>query len=481
MGDGANFQLPMTERDTLLRPNFHNFQRTRSQSLILSWDNVHSPKTLVQTAFYQKWSRVLIIPNADPLGAKLDAERILGTFGVKSSLTRFLGRHTLKTGADLVLLRPHERLYYLSQPWIDFTHLPEINENHIHFRGPNMGAGIPRPVIFNGKKTGGQMSLFLQDKILLTRNFTADVGLRLDSYHLAISRTHVSPRINLAYQFPTGTVLQGSYNHFFVPPPVENVLAGSTGLTRFISEIGRPLPPLRPITENQFELGVTHPIAHRLRAGITGYYRASDQPVHTVLFPDARYYAYANFDKGKAYGMEIKMELPGVPVAGLSAYLNYALGRVWFYNPVTAGFVTEAEHLSEASKFLAPMDQTHTATSGVTYRKHRTNLWGSLAFEYGSGTPGSHGAAEHEDESGQGGHEHVPVVGGCGARCPSHVTQNLSLGWDAIVHGDQPRFALQFNVENIANKVYLLSKESTFVQAQYSAPRLFSGSLKLHF
>jgi len=32
--------------------------------------------------------------------------------------------------------------------------------------------------------------------------------------------------------------------------------------------------------------------------------------------------------------------------------------------------------------------------------------------------------------------------------------------------------------ENVSNNVYLLSRESTMIQDQYSIPRLFSGSLK---
>ena len=139
MGDGTNFELPKTERDELLRPDFNNFERTRSQSLIFSWDHVYSSDTLLHTAFYQKSSRVLMLPNPDRYGAKLDAERTLGTFGIKSDLTRFFGRHAVKGGVDLVLLRPDESLYYLSQPWIDFTHLPSVNEDHIHFRGPDRG------------------------------------------------------------------------------------------------------------------------------------------------------------------------------------------------------------------------------------------------------------------------------------------------------------------------------------------------------
>ena len=73
------------------------------------------------------------------------------------------------------------------------------------------------------------------------------------------------------------------------------------------------------------------------------------------------------------------------------------------------------------------------------------------------------------------------AFGGCAERCPEHFTQNLSLGWDAVRNGDQPRLSLQFNLENLTDNVYLISKESTFVQGQYSIPRLFSGSVKIRF
>jgi outer membrane receptor protein involved in Fe transport len=481
LGDGVNFELPKDERDELLRPDFNNLQRTRSESLILSWDHVRSTRTVMRTAFYQKWSNVSQFPDTtDQYGAQTDAERTLGTFGIKSDITRLSGRHTVKGGMDLVMLRPREDLYYLSQPWITFTHLPDVNESHVHFRGPDRGAGIPRPVVFNGNQTGGEASFFLQDKMQLTSRFTLDLGLRFDRYSLAISESHASPRLNAAYRLPSGTVLFGSYNHFYVPPPIENVLASSAGLTRLVAEIGTPLPPVRSIKENQFELGVTQPIAGTMSLGVTSYYRLSDDPPHTTLLPDSRFYTYASFDKGTAYGMEVKADVPRIAGLGLSGYLNYALGRVWFYNPITAGFTTEAAHLAETSRFLAPMDQTHTLTSGLTYRDARTRLWGAVALEYGSGTPGGHGAGGHEHEDGQA-HEHATGAGLCGTTFPSHFTQNVAFGWNAISNGDQPRLSLQFSIENLSNQLYLLSKESTMVQGQYSIPRLFSTSVKIGF
>ena len=481
MGDGVNMDLPMDERDTLLRPDFKNVQRTRSESMILTWDHVRAANAAIQTTFYQRWSSVRQFPESvDPYGARTDAARTLGTFGLKSDLTRLYNRHTLKGGVDFVILRPREDFYYLSQPWIDFTHLPTVNESHVHFRGPNLGPGVSRPVVFNGRKTGGQGSLFVQDKMQLTSGLTVDLGVRVDRYSLMISDSHVSPRLNVAYRFLVGTVLFGSYNHFFVPPPIENVLAGSAGLTELVSEIARPLPPVRPIKENQFEVGVTQPVAALMNVGVTSYYRLSDDPPHTSLFPDSRFYTYASFDKGKAYGVEMKAELRRIPSLGVSGYLNYAFGRVWFSNPVIAGFTTEAAHLTETSRFLAPMDQTHTLTSGLTYHDNRTRLWGAVALEYGSGTPGGHGAGDHEHEDGDA-HEHAAGPGLCGTRCPSHFTQNLSIGWNAAAAGPGPRLSLQLSIENLSNQIYLLSKESTMVQGQYSIPRLVSASAKIRF
>jgi len=62
------------------------------------------------------------------------------------------------------------------------------------------------------------------------------------------------------------------------------------------------------------------------------------------------------------------------------------------------------------------------------------------------------------------------------------VTPNLSPGWNAATSaGDQPRVSVQVNVENVSGQVYLLSKESSMVQGQYSIPRLISASVRMRF
>ena len=464
MGDGTNFQIPKTTLDDQYRPNANASERTRAQSAVLTWNHTASDRTFFTTSFYQKWSRMALLPTNDPLASVASNERSLSTVGLKSDLTRLIGSHTLKAGLDLTMLRPNENLFFYGEGYIALSHL--LGLPHVHLRGPNRG-----PITFAEQRTGGQASAYVQDTVQFTRAVTANVGLRFDRYSLAMSDSHFSPRVNFAYRFAgSRTVLHASYDHFFVPPAVENVLTSSAGLTRFLQDSPVPLPPLQPIRENQFELGVSQQFPNRLRVAVTGYYRDSTNPVHTILFPDSRIYAYANFDKGKAYGMETKAEVSLDGRRALSAYFNHALGRVYFWNPVRAGFVDETHHLGENGRFLAPMDQTHTVNAGFVYRHPRTGLWASMAFEYGSGTP-----IEAEDA------EVAVLPLPVRSRIPGHFTEDVTIGADILRHADRPRLGLQFNIENLSNNVYKVSQESVFSPGEYFHPRFFSASMKVHF
>jgi outer membrane receptor protein involved in Fe transport len=306
------------------------------------------------------------------------------------------------------------------------------------------------------------VSGYVQDDIRLTSRVTADVGVRVDHYSLLLSETHASPRVNVAMQVGRGAVVHASYNNYFVPPPVEGMLSSAAGLTAFIEEIGAALPPVQPTTEHQFEVGAVAPTGP-LQVGVTGYYRTSDNPVHTTVWPDSRIYSYASFTHARAYGLETRVDLPRLARYGLTGYFNYALGRVYFYNPVTGGFVTEPEHLESTERFLAPMDQEHTLTGGLTYRQQQTGLWAGTAVEYGSGTP-----TEREETM--------------DARVPGHFTANVSVGVDLFrTATPRSRLSLQLDIENITNNLYLVAQESEFTPGQYSIPRLVSVTAKVRF
>jgi len=193
MGDGTNFQIPKTSLDDQIRPNARASERTREQSSILTWGRTISNKTLLTTSFYQRWSRAELLPANDPLASSAGNERKVFTEGLKSDLTHFLGRHTLKGGVDLVLLRPDENLFFNGEGYITFSHL--LGLPHVHLRGPNRG-----PITIAEKRTGGQASAYVQDAMQVTRKLRVDAGLRYDGYNLATSDFHFSPRVNFSYR-----------------------------------------------------------------------------------------------------------------------------------------------------------------------------------------------------------------------------------------------------------------------------------------
>jgi outer membrane receptor protein involved in Fe transport len=469
MGDGASFQVPKHPRDLELRPLADAEQRTRQQSAIVGWTRAWSD-TLVGASAYQRWSRMQLLPAAGPLTAVARVDRELTTAGGKLDVTRFAGWHTIKAGVDAVRLQPAEDLSYDYAGFRELTHL--LGWPHFHVTD-----GV---IAFAGRGSGGQVSAYIQDALRLGNRVSLDAGVRLDRYDLLVSATHASPRLNLAVQVGRGAVVHASYNHFFVPPPVEGVLSTNAGLTSRILEIGAGLPALRPTTEDQFELGALQPFGP-LRLAVTGYFRETDDPIHTTVWPDSRIYSYASFDRARAYGLEVKADVPTPTRYGVSGYVNYALGRVNFYNPVTGGFVTEAAHITERDRFLAPMDQTHTATAGATYRHAGTGFWAGTMVEYGSGTPMGHGGAADDHGAGAADHTHAAAAGGA-SRVPGHFTANLAIGLDLLRRGERRgRVSLQVDAENITNRVYLMAQEGEFSPAQYSIPRLVSATIRLRF
>lgn len=469
MGDASDAQIPKTPQDVELRPAANPEQNASQETLTLGWTRAWSTSVVGATA-YARQSRLRLLPAAGPLTAQASLRRQLQTIGAKADITRISGRHTVKAGLDAVALRPQENLDYDYAGYRDLTHA--LGLPHVHIANQR--------ITFDGRDLGGQVSAFAQDNIQLGGRVTADLGLRVDRYALLIVDSQISPRVNVAYRAGRGAVLHASYNHFFVPPPIEGALSSSAGLTNRIREIGAALPPLGPATENQFELGGSIS-SGPLQLGVTGYSRATDNPVHTTVWPDARIYSYASFDRGRAYGLEARADINAVARVGLSGYVNYARGRVEFKNPVTGGFVTEAEHLSDTNWFAAPMDQAHTLTAGATYRQRRSGFWTGLSVEYGSGTPVGHGGAHHDDGADEAAHADR-TAGEIGSRVPGHFTADATVAFDLLRDGNRrPRLTVRFDLTNVAGNMFVIARESEFSPGQHSAPRQLSFTAQLRF
>jgi outer membrane receptor protein involved in Fe transport len=294
-GDGTNFQLPNTTEDELLGRGF--FQRNREQTAILSWERTFSPSSAISTSVYERLASARLVPTSDSFSIQAGEIRSDVTVGAKSDYSLYIGsHHAIKGGIDLMLLRLRE----------DFAFNPRENEIVIE------------PFEFRGRKTGGQASMYFQDRLRLFKNLTANLGLRYDQYSLVTSGHALSPRINLAYALSGGrTVLHFAYNRFFSPPPIENLLLSAA--------LGFEGQPPRISRSNHFEAGVSRSIADKLKVRIAIYWRADKNSFENTELANVRVFAPTTFARGKAYGIEFSTQL--VEIKPLEACLDISAIR----------------------------------------------------------------------------------------------------------------------------------------------------------
>lgn len=448
MAGGTNFQIPDTLEQAERGRDF--FQENRAQTGIFTWDHVVSANGLLRTSLYGRLAQAKLLPTTDPFSIQARSLRADITLGAKSDYTQSIGRrHLLKLGVDTTWLRLRE----------DFLFDPRQHD-------------IELPAFaFRGRNTGGQVSLYAQDQLRLSDHFTANVGLRYDQYSLVASEAQLSPRLNLAYYIPrTASVIHFAYNRFFMPPPIENLL-----LSSLLGIDGRPVRPMR---SHHFEVGLSQSLGHRLRVQINTYIRKDRDAFETTELADVRHFVPTNFARGKAYGAELSVELHEIERLGLSGYFNYSAARAFFFGPVSGGFSDEM--LDVGQRVLPAFDQIHTGRAGITWRHRRSGLWTTWALEYGSGTPleaqtDERVSSDAFKQTGRPDGMH-PLF----ERLPQHLIANIYVGID-LFRRERHRVSLQFSVENITNRVFAIAKESEFTPRQFSPPRFFSGSIKIHF
>ncbi len=377
------------------------------------------------------------------------------------------------------------------------------------------------PITFRGRRRGGQGSFYVQDQFSPLPNFTVHAGIRYDRYSVVVTEDLWSPRVGLSYHIPkTGTVVRAIYNRYFVPPPLEYVQLGSalgsgilsfeeddheagsliapvtSGLDGVFSgeqdehgeeEVFNP-GPVRSLTQHYFEFGVQQRLHDKLVLDVSGYHHQGRNAFENAELSNTRLFVPVNFDRERTWAADFSLRLRPLDRIGLFGYLNYSHINTSFFGPVSGGL--GGDHSVAGERILPAFDQRHTGTTSIGYRHDRSGFVVGMAVGYGSGTP-----AELLPEK-----EHGPEVvaatalrgfprpvfsgggeeGGMLVRLPEHWTFDL---WTGITvwKFDTKSIDLQFNLDNVDNRIYGIAKESEVTPIQYAGRRRFSGQLKFRF
>lgn len=429
---GTDFQLPNTEaqqadgRDSL--------RRLRSQTAILSWQHVFSPRSLLSTSAYERTVSDRVIPTSDPITQMGDGSRGTLTAGIKSDFTYARGGHTFKVGVDLARLRLLE----------SFRFDPQSEPSELD------------PFSFQGGLRGRQVSAYVQDHFSPVRNLTLDLGVRWDHFDLLNTFVQVSPRVGVAYHIPkTHSVLHVAYNRFFSPPPIEyQLLAGFIGNNN-------PDPALRvgnpkPYRQHYFEAGWNQEIDPKTILEISVYRHYGDDAFENSEIGDTRLFVSTNYAHARARGAEAALNFKQLERLGISGRLQYAISHTEFFGPIAGGLADEV--LPPGERTLPAFDQRHTATASLMYRNQWRSFWSGMNYRYGSGTPLEGGAS----------------------RLPGHSTVDLAAGL-TLWHREPQKLDFEFNLINAGDNRYRIAKESELTPIQFAPRRVASGLLKFHF
>jgi len=435
-GGGTNAELPNLIADQLQGRN--PARRLRSQTGILNWQHTASANLLISTSVYDRTLDDRLAPTTDLFTPFGDGQRDSLTAGIKSDLTWSHGKHIVKAGVDLTRLQENESFVFNPRE----TPLPPSD---------------PPAFSFHHSIPGGQASLYLQDHVMLTPNWSADLGLRWDYFDLTGTFAQVSPRVAIAYHLPSSrSTLHFAYNRFFSPPPLEYVqLANFFGASA--PDPGDRVGTVQPYRQHYFEGGLEQEINPKVDLEVTGFYHRGTTPFEYREISITHLFLPINSSRGHSYGVETGVTLKQLQKLGLSARLQYAYQRTFFFGPIAGGYAV-GEDIAPGQKFLPAFDEPHSGTASLMYNNKWRNLFGGVNLRYGSGTAAFDGAV----------------------RLPGHTTADITAGFD-VWRREAKRAALEFNLTNISDNRYQIAKESEDIPVQYAIPRIIAGHILFYF
>jgi hypothetical protein len=430
MGSGSNFEQPNLTADQQVGRDAQ--RHLRQQTAILSWLRAISPDAVLNTSLYERTSSDRVLPTTDSITPLSIASRAPFTLGIKSDLADIWHGHVFKAGVDLFRVRELESFFF------DSRGDPDV---------------FPA---FQGGVHGGEASTYAQDHFSPLKNLWVDLGLRYDYFDLVDTRAQVSPRAGLAYHFTrTKSVLHAAYNHYFSPPPIEySLLASFIGHNAI--DVSQRVGDVRAYTQNYFEVGWAQEIRPQISFELDLYRHTGHNAFENHEISISRIFAPINFHSASSEGADAVLTIKRLERLGISARLQYALAKTYFYGPITGGFAGD-EPLVPGERIIPAFDQTHTGTAQLFYRSNWRGFWAGTAMRYGSGT----------------------IVEN-GPRLPQHFTTDLGSGM-TLWRAEPRRLDLEFDVTNVSNSVYQIAKESEEIPIQYAPSRTAGGSLKFCF
>jgi outer membrane receptor protein involved in Fe transport len=436
---------------------------------LVSWQRNWSAHTVTQVALLGSFTDSDLRPSPNDVPLSTTARRTGERLGLLSSVTRGLDRHVFKGGLELSRVRIDEAFAF------HVTDAAEAEEAELSQAALQFDAA--HPFVFTGKRSGVQLSGYVQDTWTAFPGLVLNLGVRFDRSALFRPETSFGPRVGLAYRPTPRTALRASVNRYFQPPQPEWLLLASSEQARVLSPFaaeglaGGAIP--RAERQTGLEVGWEQWLGRAVRLDLALWHRratnVSDPNLFfgtTIIFPNS-------VAEGRAKGLDLRLDVPRR--GGFGGYLGYTLSKVDQYGPITGGLFIEESSLEigPGTRFTPDHDQRHVGVLGISYERER--FWLQAAARYESGTPVEVNAANLPTLRQRPGVDRVDLGRG---RVKPRGVLDIAVGLRLLRLGPLAVEA-QLDAVNVLNAAYAFNFGNPFSGTHFGPPRALVLKLRL--
>jgi hypothetical protein len=389
---------------------------------------------------------------------------------------------------------------------------------------PNSTAGL---YTYSGHADIHQFAAYIQDTITIG-SWTANLGVRGESYNGLASKNQIEPRLGLSYKIkPTSTVIRASYARTLETPFNENLILSSVGcndpvVNAIMSSIGPcNTAPLGPGWRNEFHAGLEQAFGRYLVVDAEYIWKYTHRAYDFSILGNTPITFPVEWNNSKIPGYAIRATVPNFH--GLSAFVVMSSVAARFFTPQVSGIGAVP---GGSTVFRIDHDEKFNSTTHLQYQPFRTGPWLSFNWRYDSGLvagaapfagPGdtvvdaSYLTPDQQFQAGLfcGAVHATPTTpisptstcptnqfGSTLLQIPAPGTENddhnppriagrslfdIGVGHDNLFRGDKKKWSVRLSVVNLTNNYALYNFLSTFSGTHYVTPRAVTGTVGFHF
>jgi hypothetical protein len=248
---------------------------------------------------------------------------------------------------------------------------------------------------FNGHTDVKETALYAQDT-LTVKDWSFNLGLRVDLYNGIATAKQVEPRLGLAYKVkPTNTVLRLSYARTMETPFNENLILASTGCNNPVifdlqesvpggECVSSSVPPLSPGHRNEFHAGIEQAIKKHLVIDAEYIWKYTHEAFDFSVLGDTPITYPIEWASSKIPGYAIRANVPDYH--GFTAYVVMSSVAARFFTPQVSGIGATPASAGAGSVFRIDHDEKFNQTTHLQYQPSKRLPWVGFNWRFDSGS-----------------------------------------------------------------------------------------------